>query len=465
MSSEWGGVLAESAAGEMASSVRPESAGSVPSRIKRLSRAAGLTRLGATSEEGKETPISSRTPPQGLVMKLEGVFRSSPDELRFAAKSMLVVRWFLWTSTVFLLVYRPQFEVGTYVPYILMSAVFVAVNAAVQYRLLTDRPITWRWLFATNVTDVVLASGVIAVHGGFESYFFLAYFPSLALFAVVFTSLSLCLVWTTIVAVVYVVLSLTVGSGVDPDVLGEKDLVTRIVAMYAVVAIVNLVAGFERIGRREAVRRERALQSERIQLSQAIHDTSAQSAYMIGLGIDNAIELASDDNPELNRTLAATSRLSKTAMWELRQPIDMGLIYEGQPLSGVLGSHAQTFTTITSVPASLVQSGTEPPLEPQARAKILSIAHNALTNAHRHAQASAVTIELEFGPDSMRLAIADDGVGLPQDYRERGHGFRNMQADVEGLGGVFLVESNGPGEGTRVTCHIPYSADRSGGLP
>ncbi len=393
-------------------------------------------------------------------MKLEGVFRSSPDELRFAAKSMLVVRWFLWVGTVFLLAYRPQFEIDTYVPYILMSLLFVGVNAAVQYRLLTDRPITWRWLFVTNVTDVVLVSGVVAVHGGFESYFFLAYFPSLALFAVVFTSLSLCLVWTTVVVVVYVALCFSVGSGVDPGVLAEKDLVTRIVCMYAVVLIVNLVAGFERIGRREAVRRERALQSERIRISQAIHDTSAQSAYMIGLGIDNAIELAGGEHSELNRTLTATSQLSKTAMWELRQPIDMGLIYEGQALSRVLSAHARTFTTITSVPASLEQSGVEPPLEPQARAKILSIAHNALTNAHRHAHASAVTIELDFGQDSVRLAIVDDGVGLPDDYRERGHGFRNMQTDVEGLGGAFVVESSGPDEGTRVTCHIPYRVDR-----
>ena len=449
-----------SSVGDMTSNVRPGSVGDRETATGRVSKTIGLTRLGVDSDEDPEPPSPARTPAHGIVMRLEGVFRSSPDELRFAAKSMLVVRWFLWLATVFLLVYRPQFEVETYVPYVVMSVFFVAVNAAVQYRLLTDRPITWRWLFATNVTDVVLVSGVIAVHGGFESYFFLAYFPSLALFAVVFTSLSLCLAWTSIVAAVYCVLSITVGSGVDLDLLGEKDLFTRVVSMFAVVAIVNLVAGFERFGRREAVRRERALQSERIQLSQAIHDTSAQSAYMIGLGIDNAIELAGDENPELSRTLAATSRLSKTAMWELRQPIDMGLIYEGQDLSRVLEAHAQTFTTITSVPAVLVQNGVEPPLEPQARARILSIAHNALTNAHRHAQASTVTIELEFERNSMRLAIADDGVGLPDDYRDRGHGFRNMQADVDALGGEFVVESSDLGEGTRVACRIPYSADR-----
>ena len=57
--------------------------------------------------------------------------------------------------------------------------------------------------------------------------------------------------------------------------------------------------------------RERALQRERIELSQAIHDTTAQSAYLIGLGIDAAKQVAGDSNEELTARLEATSRLSK----------------------------------------------------------------------------------------------------------------------------------------------------------
>ena len=54
--------------------------------------------------------------------------------------------------------------------------------------------------------------------------------------------------------------------------------------MYAVVAVVNLVSRLERIRRMEAIERERELQRERIELSQNIHDSIAQSAYLIGLG-------------------------------------------------------------------------------------------------------------------------------------------------------------------------------------
>ena len=112
--------------------------------------------------------------------------------------------------------------------------------------------------------------------------------PALAGLAVLFTSFRLNIMWVTIVSLVYVAISLTVGDGIDIEAGDEKALLARIAVMYAVVAAVNLATRFERIRWRQAVEREQALQRERIELSHAIHDTAAQSAYMIGLGIDTA---------------------------------------------------------------------------------------------------------------------------------------------------------------------------------
>ena len=65
----------------------------------------------------------------------------------------------------------------------------------------------------------------------------------------------------------------------------------------------------------------------------------------------------------------------------------MGGIYEGRALSSALKSHAASFTNVTSVPCELTQTGVEPPLSTETRGLLFSIAHNALTNAYRHAQA------------------------------------------------------------------------------
>ena len=209
--------------------------------------------------------------------------------------------------------------------------------------------------------------------------------------------------------------------------------------------------------------RERALQRERAELSQAIHDTTARSAYMIGMGIDAAKQLAGDSNQELTARLEATSLLSKTAIWQLRHPIDVGGIFDGRELGRTLESHVSTFTQVTSVPADLVQSGAEPPLTVEARSLLFSIAHNALTNAFRHSEASRVLVELDFGEGQVSLSVSDDGMGLPEDYAGRGHGFANMEANAQRLGGSLVVERRGPDGGAKVICVMPMGLNREEG--
>ncbi len=208
--------------------------------------------------------------------------------------------------------------------------------------------------------------------------------------------------------------------------------------------------------------RERELQRERIELSHAIHNTMAQSAYMIGVGIERAKELADRSNEDLMSTLEETSALSRSAMWELRHPMEIGEIFEGMELGGVLESLAATFSTISSIPADLVQSGVEPPLPTATRGALFSIAFNALTNALRHSHARHVRVGLDFGRDGLRMSIADDGTGLADDYESRGQGFRNMREDAERLGGRLVVEASGSEWRTTVTCVIPYKRTRGG---
>ena len=242
-------------------------------------------------------------------------------------------------------------------------------------------------------------------------------------------------------------------------------MLARVVVMYAVVAAVDLATGFERLRWRRSVERERALHDERVELSQAIHDTAAQSAYMIGMGISAARTLSGDSNAELTATLEATSRLCRSIILELRHPINVGGIYEGRELSWALWSHVSSFTNITSVPVNMTHTGVESSLSMEVRSALFSVAHNALTNAYRHAEANNVGVDLEFAEECSRLSVSDDGVGLPDDYAERGNGFANMRKSAERLGGHLVVEQRGAMGGATVTCVIPrelYTGRRTG---
>ena len=378
-----------------------------------------------------------------------------PGEASYAAKVTVWLRWLFWVGAVTELAYRPAFTYAKYIPFMLMHVPLVALNGYVHYRLLSRRRVTWRHLLVLSAMDIALITASVVVDGGFDNFLFLPYYPALAAFAAVFTSALLNLAWTTITASIYVGVSLTVGSGVAFDGINEKMLFSRVLAMFGVVLVVNFITRFQRRRAIAAMEREGELQRERIELSQAIHDTAAQTAFMIGLGIDAAKQVAGDANEELTARLDATSRLSKTAVWQLRHPIDMGSIFEGRDLGWTLDSHVTTFRTITSVSAELTQNGVEPPLSIEAKSMLFSIAHNALTNAFRHARASRVLVDLDFGRDELRLSVSDDGVGLPDDYEERGHGFENMRAYAERLGGRLIVEPRGPDGGASVTCVMP----------
>ena len=395
------------------------------------------------------------------------------DVVPYAARVSVWGRWFFLLVAMFQFLYRPTFWYPDHVEYTLLPAALLALNGLVHYRLLTDRPVTWRWLLFLSVMDFALITAGLVFQAGLTSglvlqsaihgFMFLAYYPALALLVVVFASLWFGLAWTTVTAVVYSLLCMTTGPGLDLDLEEEKLLLARVAMMYVLVLFVSLIARFDRTTRQAALERERKLQRERIELSQAIHDTAAQTAYMIGRGIHRAREVADESNEELIAALDATSILSRSAMWELRHPIDAGHIFEGRQLGAVLWSHCATYEKIPGVPANMSLSGIEPPLATDTRARLFSIGHNALTNAFLHARASVVEVRLVFEVDGTRLLVSDDGVGLPDDYAERGRGFKSMSAEAERMGGTLMVESGTGDGGTTIACVVPYEADKRGG--
>ena len=388
---------------------------------------------------------------------------TDPDVFLYAARVSIWGRWFVWLVGVFLLAYRPGFWYPEDIEFLSIPVLLGMLNGLVHHRLLTNRPVTWRWMLLLSATDIVLITVSIIIHSGFNSFIFLAYYPSLAIFAVVFSSHWLSFAWTTTAAVAYAVVCLTVDSGLDLDAGKEKVLMARLATMFTIALAISFITRFERFRWQTSVTRERELRRERIDLSQTIHDTTAQIAYMIGLGIHRARELAGESNEDLVDALDATAALTRSAMWEVRGPIDSGHILEGRELGRVLWSHCATFERITGVPAEMSQSGTEPPLTTETRARLFSIAHNALTNAFLHARPGRVEVRLSFEADQIRLSVSDDGVGLPDGYAERGRGFSGMRSDAEQMGGALIVESGEGVGGTTISCVVPYVADQRGG--
>ena len=376
--------------------------------------------------------------------------------------SRRTLRFWIWLRRLFVLGWVIQYNYRldfTHLPYILnmiIAGVLLVANEYVSYRIRSEKTVIAGWALLLSILDVLAITLGLIISGGIDSPGFVMYYAAAAAFAVLFSSFKLSMSWVSIAAIVYVTVSLAVPPGIDFESKDEKVLFLRIMTMYGVVAAVSLISRVERVRRREAVERERELQQERVELSQTIHDTIAQSAYMIDLGVESAMDLVDDSHQELISKLQATHSLSKSSLWELRHPIESGAIFDGRELHRVLRSHAAAFTTITSIPAGLVVHGDEPPLPAITRRLLFSVAHNAMTNAFRHAHPTRVDIALRFDRAELSMSVSDDGIGLPPDYEDRGHGFRNMKADVHRLGGALEASSAPNGRGTIITCLVPY---------
>jgi PAS domain S-box-containing protein len=121
---------------------------------------------------------------------------------------------------------------------------------------------------------------------------------------------------------------------------------------------------------------------------------------------------------------------------------------------GGLGSALETLARRSPVPATVVTQ-TETPLPEPVEVTAYYVASEALTNAAKHAHASAVDITVEADGRWLVLKIRDDGVGGADP--SRGSGLISLRDRVQALGGALEVRSE-TGGGTELIARIPIAA-------
>jgi PAS domain S-box-containing protein len=84
------------------------------------------------------------------------------------------------------------------------------------------------------------------------------------------------------------------------------------------------------------------------------------------------------------------------------------------------------------------------------------VVSEALTNAAKHSQASAITVTLKTVGDLLRATIEDDGIGGAE--ASAGSGLVGLIDRVEALGGRFALDSP-PGHGTTISIELPLTAE------
>ena len=99
------------------------------------------------------------------------------------------------------------------------------------------------------------------------------------------------------------------------------------------------------------------------------------------------------------------------------------------------------------------------PLSPLLAITAYRIAQEARTNAARHAAARRITLDVRLetpgGTPGLRLAVDDDGIGLPVDFRA-GRGLPGMRERAAALRGTVTWQGR-VGGGTRIEAWLPLA--------
>ena len=204
---------------------------------------------------------------------------------------------------------------------------------------------------------------------------------------------------------------------------------------------------------REVLRRSIAAQEEeRRRIARGLHDETAQALTGILLGLGR-IEGA----PELGDARAEAKRLGgevSGALRELRR-IAMSLRPTALDDLGLVPALEQLVEQAPAAATGAVNfdhSGLEDRLDPSVETAIYRVVQEALTNAARHADASAMSVDLRQRNGMLSAQVTDDGRGF--EAERPGLGLTGMRERAELIGGELEITS-APGSGTTVVLRVP----------
>ena len=258
-----------------------------------------------------------------------------------------------------------------------------------------------------------------------------------------------------------------------------KDGAIRIVKMATSPVIIDgEVKGFQHVARDVTEERQlqenmrfyvqqitQAQEDERKRIARELHDDVAPSLLIV---IRRLNAIISGTRPKLSKSnsenleglrIKATEALENLHRYaqDLRPRIldDLGLVPALEWMTEELaGQH--------KIDARAEVLGVEPVLSPEVQLLLFRIAQEALNNARRHAEASAVVVKLEFESDKLRMTISDNGKGfeLPNQAEELAStgklGIIGMHERARLAGGTVKIHSE-LDKGTQVITEIPLT--------
>ncbi|NEC30102.1 two-component sensor histidine kinase [Streptomyces sp. SID8111] len=216
-----------------------------------------------------------------------------------------------------------------------------------------------------------------------------------------------------------------------------------------------------------------AVSAERARLAREMHDSVAKTLHGVALAADGLTRSAAAPDIDAARVRQQSGLVARSArraaaesrelLADLRRASDPG---HGTDVLAELTARTHDFHTRTGLTATCRPTGgpAAPPVPPAVARQLLTIAAEAMENAHRHAGATRVEVLAGVHGGLLRISVHDDGRGLPpetdlEQLRRTGHfGLIGMVERAASVGARIRIGRGTRTHGTEVRVELPLAA-------
>jgi signal transduction histidine kinase len=195
-----------------------------------------------------------------------------------------------------------------------------------------------------------------------------------------------------------------------------------------------------------------AQDEERVRIARDLHDDLCQEMAMLAIDMGGTRGVPPPAASVVDRVHGLIDRTRKIAV--ALHATHIGSL----PFRDALASHAAGVQARTGLDIRVRSDQGEAEPSPPVAMALFRAVQEALQNTIRHADATEVNISVETLGDTIRIEVADDGIGFdPGVAANVGLGLTSMRERLAIIGGTFTVNSE-PFGGTTVVLSAPVGA-------
>ncbi|MEU3795260.1 GAF domain-containing sensor histidine kinase [Streptomyces fructofermentans] len=199
-----------------------------------------------------------------------------------------------------------------------------------------------------------------------------------------------------------------------------------------------------------------AVLQDRDRIARDLHDLAIQRLFATGMTLQSAGRFI-DHAEASKRVLSAVDDLDETI--KIIRSTIFGLrardgVSEPGVRARVVRAVGEAARVLGFAPGVRMDGLLDTHVPKETAEHMVAVLSEALTNVARHARADRVVVALETDGREVRLAVTDNGVGIPADGRRSG--LSNMAERAQQLGGEMELSSPASG-GTALVWRVPVT--------